>query len=310
MRVSRAAVPSTRQTNWPCTSSQMRTQRQQEMHRRHVDVDERVRVVDERRTGPSCARRLEAVRRRSSWWNGSSAMRPPRRPGTSRGEQLEERAAQRARSPACACRRPCRRATGVVHAATGRGSAVARPRRRAGTRPRAPDAGSSHSVGDVDADRRAAASRIGQPVGDLVRRARRWSARGMRSSSSPKCASTLRANAARPVPWPHRLVAGQGRRRGRRHSPSRPPAMPSASASRSKQSLDARGADPARRALAARLVRAEAEHVMHELGDRGVLVEGDDATVADLGTDAPERLERRAGCRGGDAGARRPAARR
>ena len=56
--------------------------------------------------------------------------------------------------------------------------------------------------------------------------------------------------------------------------------------------LDPPRAQTAGRALAARLRGGERGHVVDELGDRRVLVERDDAAVADRRADGMERLER------------------
>ncbi len=110
------------------------------------------------------------------------------------------------------------------------------------------------------------------------------------SSSSGKLSATPRANSASPDPCPHRLV------------PCNADTTPSNERSRAARTafgehlgerrLDFAAADPAGRALAARLVGAEGEHVVHELGDRRVLVEPDDPSVPQSAPDGVQVLER------------------
>ena len=244
-----------------------------------------------------CSPRLRARTSDSSSWKGVIGIgRDARRPGSE--EASRPRRVRRSASNSAVCVRTTasRRATGVVHAATGRDSpSTATTQRRHA--PEGARRGSWHSVGmSMPCRRRGLEDRGTRRCvrGDAVDRSAEARGQLLPEVAPAHCAPTRRARCRGRTGW-----SPPGRRRGRATPPVAPAGMPSSLFHRGEQVLDARGADPAGRALAARLVRAEAEHVMHELGDRGVLVEGDDATVAHVGTDASELVEPRTGCRGG-----------
>ena len=280
-----APRPDTRQVNCPCTSAQIRTQRKQRMQRfmstlmYGCDVSRGTAV----RRG---LRLLDAVAAEESA-EGRVPPCPARRARALASQHADQLASQSLELGGGRLGPPCRRRWVSCTHVTGRSS----PPTSTTQMRQAPDGairGSWQTAGRSTPMPRTA-SRIEWPMStscvtpSIV-------TRGTQATSSGKWRTRLSANAANPVPWPHKLAMPSAPHDPReRFAFGRVEVETCCRGRKRRLGLDA--PDAARGALPTRLVRAEPEHLVRELDDRCVGVEADHATVAERGSDRVEVLE-------------------
>ena len=181
------------------------------------------------------------------------------------------------------CRSPCRRGTGWCRRAAACGELARSPTRQTRHAPNGAWRSSKHSVG-THAPACVAALEDRGALRDLELGAVDGDGDHASPNSSGKWASRLRNGRASLTPWAHRLPSSSA-------SSSCSKLARSTGAVGGEHVVGAAQPDPAGEALAAALVRAEAQQVHGQRPDVGLVVKGADRAMADHAALGGQRVE-------------------